>query len=405
MYWVSTSPLAPSVKPWCAVSGAVFNRAKTEVIPIGTSEYRERVIKSRTLNNLTPPIEAGVRIVVEGQPVRVLGAWIGNGVDQANPWTPTIEKIASSLKRWEASHPTTEGRRLLSQMIIGGMTQYLVKVQGMPTTAMKTLERLVCNFAWSGIGNPPVAMSHLTSATELGGKKVLDVQARNEAIQLTWIQAYLRLGTDRPTWAFLVDEILAGDAPGEPLTLRDNPNARVNQFLQTWHSRKHRSRDGVRGGEPHRHIPDDLREMVKVARKHRVRLEAVHPDREARLELPAIRSALTKREGKPETLSDKQGKCIRDVHGVRDLRDVAAIAMNLPAQHKRTWKCRCPRCTGMRTGSGGRCKRPYKCIERAWELLSTLKEKSLGAEGVLPGRHIVSFLRVFKQFTHLIPSG
>jgi hypothetical protein len=31
--------------------------------------------------------------------------------------------------------------------------------------------------------------------------------------------------------------------------------------------------------------------------------------------------------------------------------------------------------------------------------------KTLGAEGVLPGRHIVSLLRVFKQFTHLIPSG
>jgi hypothetical protein len=33
-----------------------------------------------------------------------------------------------------------------------------------------------------------------------------------------------------------------------------------------------------------------------------------------------------------------------------------------------------------------------------------LKEQTLGAEGVLPGRHIVSLLRVFKQFTHLIPS-
>jgi hypothetical protein len=29
---------------------------------------------------------------------------------------------------------------------------------------------------------------------------------------------------------------------------------------------------------------------------------------------------------------------------------------------------------------------------------------TLGAEGVLPGRHIVSLLRVFEQFTHLIPS-
>ena len=29
---------------------------------------------------------------------------------------------------------------------------------------------------------------------------------------------------------------------------------------------------------------------------------------------------------------------------------------------------------------------------------------SLGAEGVIPGRYIVSFLRVFKQFTHTLPS-
>jgi len=28
----------------------------------------------------------------------------------------------------------------------------------------------------------------------------------------------------------------------------------------------------------------------------------------------------------------------------------------------------------------------------------------LGAEGVIPGRYIVSLLRVFKQFTHTLPS-
>ena len=29
---------------------------------------------------------------------------------------------------------------------------------------------------------------------------------------------------------------------------------------------------------------------------------------------------------------------------------------------------------------------------------------ALGAEGVIPGRYIVSLLRVFKQFTHSLPS-
>jgi hypothetical protein len=38
-------------------------------------------------------------------------------------------------------------------------------------------------------------------------------------------------------------------------------------------------------------------------------------------------------------------------------------------------------------------------------ILQGLDILPLGAEGVLPSRHIVSLLRVFKQFTHLIPSG
>jgi CO dehydrogenase/acetyl-CoA synthase delta subunit len=44
--------------------------------------------------------------------------------------------------------------------------------------------------------------------------------------------------------------------------------------------------------------------------------------------------------------------------------------------------------------------------ERAAEKCDSVREVlTLGAEGVLPGRHIVSLVRVFKQFTHLIPSG
>ena len=101
----------------------------------GTSEYRTNLISSRRINPGCEPIQQNIKIATEGQPVRVLGAWIGNGVDQATPWTPTIEKIAASLKKWEANHPTTEGRRLITQMIIGGMTQYLAKVQGIPETA------------------------------------------------------------------------------------------------------------------------------------------------------------------------------------------------------------------------------------------------------------------------------
>ena len=185
-----------ALNPWCEVAGAIFNIAKTEIIPIGTKEYRTNLISTRMLNPQSAPIQPNIKIAKEGQPVRVLRAWIGNGVDQATPWTPIIEKIASNLKRWEANHPTTEGRRLISQMIIGGMTQYLAKVQGMPESTLKTLETLIRNFTWNGENKPTVSIGHMSSTIAKGSKKVLDIFARNEAIQLT-VRATLLFGSQR----------------------------------------------------------------------------------------------------------------------------------------------------------------------------------------------------------------
>jgi len=364
-----------ALKPWCEVSGAVFNIAKTEIIPVGTREYRLNLIETRQMNDNSDPIPPNIKIAVEGQPVRVLGAWIGNGVDQATPWTPTIEKIAASLKRWEANHPTTEGRRLITQMIIGGMTQYLAKVQGIPEPALKTLERLIRNFAWNGESRPTVGLPHMSNDFDAGGRRVLDIAARNEAIQLTWAQAYLRMGEDRPTWAYVADEILASDVPGETKALTDCPSSRVNQFLQTWHSRVNRRKVSVPDEEEPREIPADLREMVKITRKHGVRLEAIHPSQEVRRELPAIRNAQTKVEEKPDTLSDKLGRCIRDKHGACTLGDVERLATNIPRQHKKSRRCRCAKCTEIQLDTTGACKHPNKCIERAAKLLGTINAK------------------------------
>ena len=251
-----------------------FNIAKMEIIPFGTNEYRTNLITTRKLNPNSEPIQLNIKIAIEGQPIRVLGAWISNGVDQATPWTPTIEKIATALKKWEANHPTTEGRRLITQMIIGGMTQYLAKVQGMPESALKTLKKLIKNFAWSSESKPTISMQHMSSGISEGGKKVLDIYACNKAIQLTWVQAYLKLDETHPTWALIANEILKCDIPGEPKTLAETPNARINQFLQLWHSRTNKK---LTTDNNKKHIPDDLREMLKVAKKYRVNLEAIHP--------------------------------------------------------------------------------------------------------------------------------
>ena len=92
---------------WCQASGAKFNIDKTEIIPIGTLEHRNRVIASRKLNPQDQTtLNARIRIAEDGEATRSLGAWIGNKVNNITPWEPIIDKIHKNLTFWNKSHPT-----------------------------------------------------------------------------------------------------------------------------------------------------------------------------------------------------------------------------------------------------------------------------------------------------------
>ncbi|EPS96545.1 hypothetical protein FOMPIDRAFT_19251, partial [Fomitopsis schrenkii] len=149
---------------WCEGSRARFNRDKTEVIPIGTAEYRARVRATRSIAGVpgsSDIIPASIGIAPDGTAIRVLGAWIGNGVDQVTTWTPTIQKVEAFLTRWGQSHPTLSGRKNIVQMGPGGITQYLAMVQGMPKSIEITLTKMTRSFMWSGATVPPVNMDTL----------------------------------------------------------------------------------------------------------------------------------------------------------------------------------------------------------------------------------------------------
>jgi hypothetical protein len=88
----SFSELQEILTDWCKASGAKFNIAKTEIIPIGQQEFRNNVIQTRKLNPDQPPIPNEIHIAQDGEPVRILGAWMGNKLNNASIWTPTLEK-------------------------------------------------------------------------------------------------------------------------------------------------------------------------------------------------------------------------------------------------------------------------------------------------------------------------
>ena len=197
------------LKKWCWASGAKFNVKKTVVLPTGTAEYRRAVSKTRKLNQGGTPIPEEIQITNDGTPVQVLGAYVGNNIDQIAVWTPTLEKITARLQQWNRSHPTQDGKHLIIGMAVSRLTQYLTQVQGMST---EVEARKIAAFLWDDASSM-VSASIMSGQVETRGKKILDIKSRNEAIELMKLQSYLCLNKNHPRWAKIADILMKGNIP------------------------------------------------------------------------------------------------------------------------------------------------------------------------------------------------
>ncbi|EDR01839.1 uncharacterized protein LACBIDRAFT_332870 [Laccaria bicolor S238N-H82] len=162
------SDLQNILQKWCCASGAKFNVQKTEIILMGSHEYRLGVVANRKLNENYPTIPPQIHIAKDGEPVRVLGAFVGNKVDQVNVWVPILEKTDNTLSRWERTCPTPDGRRLIIGMVMGGYTQYLARVQGMPEEVEVLFTKRIRNFMSEGRAVPMVGLPMLHRNLEDG---------------------------------------------------------------------------------------------------------------------------------------------------------------------------------------------------------------------------------------------
>ena len=70
--------LTTLLQQWCSISGAKFNVEKTEIIPIGTDEYRKNMWETRKLNDREQNIPETIHIAADRDATRILGAWVGN---------------------------------------------------------------------------------------------------------------------------------------------------------------------------------------------------------------------------------------------------------------------------------------------------------------------------------------
>lgn len=128
-------------------------------------------------------IAENIQIVADGQTCRLLGAWIGNKASYITPWPAVLEKIENDLERWKITVPTLEGKRHIINMVIGGRTQYLTRVQGMTKDIEETLIKTEHAFLWDG-KKARVAHEFMTLDIAEGGKQILDIPTLIAELQL-----------------------------------------------------------------------------------------------------------------------------------------------------------------------------------------------------------------------------
>ena len=342
---------------WCKASRAKFNAGKTEVIPIGSKTYRESVINTRKTTASSQPLPDGARVVPDGIAVRMLGAWVGNGTDPVAPWTPILDRIKQNLKRWGGKGPTMDAKKLIVGFEVGSRTQFLARAQGMPKQVEKALESIVGNFLWDG-GRPMINKETLYRPRAEGGLNLLDLQARNEAIELIWAKEYLALGQSRPRWAYLADTLLARAIASQFRHVC--MDVRINTFLQTWEVSPRKSSG----------IPEDLAAMIRTAKRYQVRVESPNPTQHLKETMPVWYS-WGATEGR-QKINTETGRCLTERHNVLTVRECIAVASRITddEEHSRTATCGCRDCEQDRNARS--CENPARCAAMAARLVDRL---------------------------------
>lgn len=347
---------------WCRASGAKFNKAKTEIIPIGTKEYRKQLLDSRKINPGRTEIDPSVHIAGEKEPTRILGAWIGNGIDNAAVWSKQMDKVDTALERWGRTRPTVFGRRLIVQMIVGGATQYLTMVQGMPTEIENETQKKIANFVWEG-KKPSIGKHYLQAPPDQGGINLLNINARNEAIDLMWLKSYLNFSEERADWAIIADILIEKSIAKSS---KINKDLTINAYLQDWTPNTIKSAG----------LPECLRRMILTGKKYNVSFTALHIPENEKTKLPAWYH-LGSEKYRRGFQNSKAAKCLKDCHKARTVADLIAltrrISQNNPRDfHQDTIECNCIDC---RKDKAEGCKAPNDCARAAEEMIAKLKTK------------------------------
>ncbi|OJT14554.1 Transposon TX1 uncharacterized 149 kDa protein [Trametes pubescens] len=345
---------------WCSAAKAKFNILKTEIIPIGSKEYRKKFIETYKQSGAWKNYPRGVHVVGEGEAVRILGAYFGNGADQEHVWRPKLDKVEAAIRRWNEGHATMIGRKHTTQMMIGGMSQFFANVQRMPSVVLRDLKKMVRSYVWDGKTHAPVALDYLCLPIERGGLGLLDLEARNDAIDIMWLKRYMATGPERPLWAFVADALLAACTP-KTVFPRER-ELRGIPFTQQWRPKMAA-------------LPLELKAMVKVADKYGLRQEGLAFSRGILRSMPIWGHAQSdQRLMKKLSTASAVTRCLKRNHAMVTVGDCERLLGYASTDgHNPRGRCACAGCEKMIVEEY--CTDPGRCLARATALMDLLPSK------------------------------
>jgi len=336
------SDLEELINLFCKASTARFNMEKTEALPIGLPTYREKVLTERSLGANTNKIPEYVRLIKDGEPMRTLGAWVGNGITIEDKWNKIIEVQRKVMDVWASSHPTLRGKELVLKALVTSRSWFLAAVNGMPDHIEREITKTMKDFIWNGNQRGLMRLDYTAETREKGGLGIPDLKTRMKAIDIMWLKKFLDTPEKRPTWCWVADALISGDA-----YLHSTPKvddlSRIKWALQTW-----RTRQGK-----HSKLPECLKRMLKVAEKYNTRVLARKTD--SALKNDMIIWHHTYGDKNNYVMNKAASKCLRRKHKLKTVGDIDDYVK----------KCR--------TGAVRRCKKG--CQKMAEQLLKSLGNK------------------------------
>ncbi|PPQ78110.1 hypothetical protein CVT24_006387 [Panaeolus cyanescens] len=296
----SLEELNSIIEVFCTASTAKFNLQKTEYLPVGTKEWRTKVVEEQAFNGTA--FQEGTRVVKDGDAMRTLGVWVGNGVTVTDKWDKILEKQKKIMKEWAKCHLSFRGKELVIKALVQSRAVFAATVDGIDDATVEKMVKQYKSFLWDG-KKALMKWETVIRPRKQGGLNMPDLKTRIEAIEIMWIKRWQR-SEGRPPWAEMMEDILFRNAKGSAVMHKRNQG---HWILQDWDIKKIGNKN----------IPVMMESLIRTARKYNISFQPLRMTERMRRDLPLFHSISIK--GMKHQLGKKPAGCLSRGHRIRTL--------------------------------------------------------------------------------------